>query len=88
MEGFQIVVQAKPRFRSPAELQEAALNRVSPEDIERLVVKLKSDVNVAVDRIDKALASRRDTRHHVRTEHRSSAQIEHSAHTGRILSIQ
>jgi hypothetical protein len=58
MEGIQIVVQSKPRFRTVAEMREEALSRVTPNDIKNRIIKLKADVNVAMHKIDQALASR------------------------------
>lgn len=86
MEGFQIVVQAKPRFPTVGEMREAAWSRVTPKDIQDRIVKLKADANVAMHNCDKALQAR-STDRSIRIERRS-APIEHSRHAGRILGVR
>lgn len=87
MHELQIVtVATTPRFRTTGELLNDRLNRFSDNDIRSRVVKLKTDVNVAMHQIDKALTPPIVEQYEHGVRH---AGLEYSHHTaGRILGIQ
>lgn len=90
MEGFEISIQAKPRFPSVGELREAALSRVTEKDIEARIIKLKADANVAIHNCDKALRGHQRSAPgtDVRARHGRSLPMEHSHHAGSILDVR
>jgi len=58
MDGIQIVVVgAKPRLRTNAEWRETALSRRTDADRAADIERLKTDANVAMAKIDKALSN-------------------------------
>ena len=88
---FQIVGPAPdPRFRTPAEIVEDSLNRVTPKDVANRINKLRSDIIVATHNIDKALAAPTRPNHRTagRVEHRYHGPIEYSGNVGRVLGVR
>ena len=94
MEGFAVYgPPIKPRFKSTAEIREDAFSRVTDKDIERRIVKLKADANIAMNNIDKALAlttshTRRHDEWNLRHA-RLTTRLEYSHHPGgRIMDVR
>lgn len=79
MEGFTIIGPTAPRPLSYSALLAERLNRVTDEEINNRIVKLKSDVNVAVHKIDTALQRRHrklGSEHRHTPHHRPTAYLE------------
>ncbi|OBF42573.1 hypothetical protein A5719_03340 [Mycolicibacterium peregrinum] len=87
MHELQIVtVATTPRFPTVGELLDKRRNRLTDNDIHHRVVKLKTDANVAMHQIDKALTPEPVDHYEHGVRH---ADLEYSHHTaGRILGIQ
>ncbi len=88
MEGVQIEVIAKPRFKTVGEIREAARNRHTPQDDANRLLKLKTDCNVAIAKLDRALAG--GTRRQPTRLERRSADMEYSNsnHWGQVLNVR